>query len=228
MVDRGELAGLWQSILQADPNRLFGADSWRLEQRSGFGDDLAQPGFVGSRYQRGGILFLAKNPGKGTLPLSAGEERHLSALRGLRSAVPESLLASFERLMDELLDVMPGWGVFQNYVRPIISEAGIAHESVAYINLLKWRSEDARPGMFRRSWLAHTQEQYRLLQPRYVIALGHTTEGIFQDLLRRYGATKPDRLEKVERRRRDDQDPHERTKQHMHEIARRLHDRYGG
>ncbi len=129
--------------------------------------------------------------------------------------------------MDELLNIMPSWPIVRYYVHPIISEASIAPESVAYMNLLKWRSEDARPRMFRRSWLAHTQEQYRLLQPRFVIALGHTTEGIFQDLLRRFGATKPDRLEKVERRRRDDQEPYERTKQHMHEIAQKLRDRYG-
>jgi hypothetical protein len=47
MVDRLELARLWQSILQSAPDQLFGWDAEILMDISSAGDHLPQPGFVG-------------------------------------------------------------------------------------------------------------------------------------------------------------------------------------
>jgi hypothetical protein len=227
MINRTELARLWQSILQTNPNPLFGADANRLEQREGLGDELAQPGFVGPLYRPGGILFLGKNPGKGSPPLSVGEERHLEALQNLKAASPESLLDYFEALTKTLLvETMPNWPVVQNYVHPILSEASISQESIAYMNLLKWRSEDPDP-MLDRSWRAHTQEQYRLLRPAFVVFLGRGIGEKFKPVLRRYSTMRPDRIEMLRRERNDKQMPRDDTKQHMSTIAQTLHRMYG-
>lgn len=75
--DRLELARLWQAILQSDPDQLFGSDAAILMDRPNVGDELPQPGFVGSSYRPGGVLFMGNNPGKGTLPLNALEEQHV-------------------------------------------------------------------------------------------------------------------------------------------------------
>ncbi|QIN82759.1 hypothetical protein GBA63_08940 [Rubrobacter tropicus] len=166
MIDRTELSRLWQAILRTDPHRLFGRDAERLAQRPGSGDELPQPGFVGPSYRLGGVLFMGKNPGKGAVPHNALEEAHIRALRNLQSAGPDSLLTSFEALTEDLTRIMSAWDIVRNYVRPIISRADMDLDSIAYLNLLKWRS-DAEPtmSMFRRSWQAHTNDQFHQLRP---------------------------------------------------------------
>ena len=106
MLDRSELAQLWQSILRTDPDRLFGWDAERLAERPGSGDELPQPGFVGPSYRPGGVLFLGNNPGKGTLPFDALEEQHVRALRNLEAADPDSLSGSFGTLLESLMQIM--------------------------------------------------------------------------------------------------------------------------
>jgi hypothetical protein len=179
MVDRLELAQLWQSILRTDPNRLFGQDTEMLMNRPNTGDDLPQPGFVGPSYRPGGVLFLGNNPGNGPSDpndLDNLDIRHIRALRGLKTADADSLLGSFEALMGALVQIMSEWGVVRNYVRPILSGANMDLDSIAYLNLFKWRSSEEPPArMYQDSWWEHTGEQYRLLRPKFVIALGSST-----------------------------------------------------
>jgi hypothetical protein len=82
--------------------------------------------------------------------------------------------------MEALVQIMSGWDIVRNYVRPIISKADMDLDSIAYLNLLKWRSDDEPTiSMFRRSWQAHTRDQYRLLRPTFVIAIGKGTADLF-------------------------------------------------
>lgn len=53
---RTDLAVLWRRILQTDHERLLGLDFDRLQNRS-WGDQLAQPGYVGPGYRPGGLAF---------------------------------------------------------------------------------------------------------------------------------------------------------------------------
>ncbi len=226
MTDRLELAQLWQSILRTDPSELFGWDAERLAQRPGSGDDLPQPGFVGPLYRPGGILFLAKNPGKGALPLNAVEAGHVRALKNLQSADLDSLLGSFETLMESLMQIMSGWDIVKNYVRPIISKADMDLDSIAYLNLLKWRCDIPTMYMFRQSWQAHTREQYRLLRPTFVIAIGKGPADIF-DSVSDSSDTAGMKLEVLERGRSDRQRPPIATTRLMPEIAREMRQHFG-
>ncbi len=226
MTDRLELAQLWQSILRTDPSGLFGWDAERLAQRPGSGDDLPQPGFVGPSYRAGGVLFLGNNPGKGTLPHSALEERHLQALRNLKEAAPDSLLGSFEALTEALMRIMSGWDIVRNYVRPIISKADMDLDSIAYLNLLKWRCDTPTTYMFRQSWQAHTGAQYRLLRPSFVIAIGSTAADRFETVSSRRDAAAV-RTFSLKRARSDRQRPPVETMQLMPEIAREIRQHFG-
>jgi hypothetical protein len=223
MTDRLELAHLWQSVLRTDPRQLFGRNADRLARRPGSGDELPQPGFVGSQHQPGGILFLAKNPGKGTLPLSALEEHHVQALRNLKAADPDSLLGSFETLMESLVQIMSAWDIVRNYVRPVISKADMDLDSIAYLNLLKWRSDDEPTmSMFRRSWQAHTREQLRLLRPAFVIAIGKGTADVFNTVSQSNDTAGITGFKVLERGRSDRQRPPAGTIQLMSKIAEEI------
>ncbi len=168
MIDRTELAQLWQSVLGTDPNRLFGRDAENLMQRSDSGDDLPQPGLVGPSYRAGGVSFLGNYPGNATTALSTLERQHVRALRDLKDATPDRLQGSFEALMESLVPIMSEWGLVQKYVRPIVDL-----DSIAYLNLFKWRSRREPPArMYHQSWREHTGKQYRLLRPKFVVALG--------------------------------------------------------
>ncbi len=220
-VDRTELAQLWQSVLRTDPDRLFGWDAERLAQRPGSGDELPQPGFVGPSYRPGGVLFLGNNPGKGALPHSTLEERHLQALRNLKEADPDSLLGSFEALTEALMRIMSGWDIVRNYVRPIISKADVDLASIAYLNLLKWRCDTPTMHMFRQSWQAHTKEQYRLLRPAFVVAIGSTAADRFEAVSGTHN-TADVKTFRLKRARSDRQRPPADAMRLMPEIAKEI------
>jgi hypothetical protein len=226
MTDRLELAQLGQSILRTDPDRLFGMDTERLARRPGSGDELPQLGFVGPSYQPGGVLFLGNNPGKGPLPLNALEEQHVRSLRDLQVADPDSLQVSFEALMEALMPIMSGWDIVRNYVRPIISKSDIELDSVAYLNLLKWHCDTPTMRMFHQSWQAHTREQYRLLRPEFVIAIGSTTADRFEAVSSTHD-TAGARVFRLKRARSDRQRPPVDAMRLMPEIAQEIRERYG-
>lgn len=232
MIDRAELARLWQSVLRTDPNRLFGRGADILMDGSNTGDDLPQPGFVGPSYRPGGILFLGNNPGNGPKDpneLNDLEIRHIRALRDLKDATPDSLQGSFEALMESLVPVMSGWGLIQKYVRPILSGSDIDLDSIAYLNLFKWRSRifdwhssrDTPAHAYRESWREHTGKQYRLLRPTFVIALGIETFDKFK-AVSSVSDTTGVRLFKLKRKRNDQQPPPEATLQLMPEIVKEI------
>jgi hypothetical protein len=170
---------------------------------------------------------MGKNPGKGTLPHNALEEAHLRALRNLQSAGPDSLLASFETLTEDLTRIMSAWDIVRNYVRPIISRADMDLDSIAYLNLLKWRSEgEPTMSMFRRSWQAHTEDQFRLLRPAFVVAIGKGTADVFASASDSHD-TAGIKLNVLERGRSDRQRPPSSTARLMPEIAQEIRRRYG-
>jgi hypothetical protein len=236
MINRLGLAQLWQSILTADPYRLFGRDAEILMDRSSAGDDLPQPGFVGSTYRPGGVLFLGNNPGNGPEDpddLDDLERRHIRALRDLKAAPPNSLQGSFEALMESLVPVMSEWGLVQKYVRPILSGADMDLDSIAYLNLFKWRSKifkwrstkDTPARVYRQSWQKHTGKQCRLLRPIFVVALGNETFGWFKRISSASDTTGV-KVFRLKRARNDWQCPPEETLQVMPKIAEEIRRQY--
>lgn len=220
---RDELAVLWKAILHANPKVVFGNSAHRLESRPGLGDEIPQPGFVGTRYRAGGVFFLGKNPGKGAQRRSREDALQFEAFRRLREAERPDLRPRFEDLMQLLAQqVMPTWYVVQNYVAPVLSKAGAGLDDIAYLNLLKWRSEVATPLVFDISWESHTGEQYTMLRPALVVAIGRSTRDRFEILLRRSGAPKPEGLLFLERSRRDAMPPPASTIHKIPEVARKV------
>jgi hypothetical protein len=169
-----QLALLWRRILRRDPQALFAPHNGRLLRRHD-GDDLAQPGFVGRHYTAGGLVFVSMNPGGGERAGRGPGDRVLyQALRTLRDSTGEGILPAFESLIDLLEKGMPNGRIFCNFVRPVLEYAGVRFSDVAYLNLLKWRTQSSRglKELYEISWRDHVMEQVSLLEPRLVVAIG--------------------------------------------------------
>lgn len=110
---------------------------------------------------------------------------------------------------------------------PLISEADLDLGSIAYVNLFKWRSE-AEPtiSMFRRSWQAHTGNQFVLLRPAFVIVVGKGTADIFSSVSDS-SITAELKLRVLERGRSDRQRPPIATTRLMPEITREIRQHLG-
>jgi len=73
-----------------------------------------------------------------------------------------------------LEEVMPTWSIYRNFVAPVLQCARLRLSQVAYLNLLKWRTHQgaALERLYELSWKHHTREQFILLEPGFVIAIG--------------------------------------------------------
>jgi hypothetical protein len=167
---RIELAALWQRILQTDPADLFETTIGRLQNRS-WGDQLAQPGYVGPNYQRGGLAFVSMNPGGGRgSGLGPEDLLQYEALTQLRDCTDAELAAKFPALTEIFQKIMPTWKIIQRLVDPILNATGIPFSSIAYFNLLKWRASDSSnlSKLYDLSWRDHTGPLHFDVIPRVI------------------------------------------------------------
>lgn len=168
-----QLAELWHDILRSDAAELFGAEAERLLIRHS-GDEVAQPGYVGKHYRRGGLVFIGMNPGGGRDGLGPADRLQYEALRRLTDATDRKVLQRFDDLIDVLAKIMPTWKIVMNFVAPVLQSTNGAFDDTAYLNILKWRTAKSSGLMrlYQLSWAAHTGEQLELLAPGTLIAVG--------------------------------------------------------
>ncbi len=193
---RRELALLWQRILRTKPEQLFGSDIARLQTRS-WGDQLPQPGYVGRNYQPGGLVFVSMNPGGGSgVGLGPDDLSQYEALNRLRDCKDFEIAERFSDVMDVLIEIMPRWKIIRNFVDPILRSTGVSFSSIAYFNLLKWRTSSSNnlKTLYDISWKDHTKQQVCILKPSVVIAVGvdagnafrrHHTDALHFDMIPR-------------------------------------------
>lgn len=167
-------ASLWQRILRTDRQKLFGADAARLLDRHE-GDKLAQPGYVGPSYQPGGLVLVGMNPGGGPQDgLGPADRDMYSASQAVREASPDELVPAFRLLTARLAEVMPTWKLHRNVVALVLAGTGRTMDDIAYVNLLKWRTDSSSglSRLYKLSWADHTREQIELLAPGHVVGVG--------------------------------------------------------
>jgi hypothetical protein len=184
------LASYWQKILRTEPRRVFRAHFSAL--RSFNEDDwIAQPGYVGSHYKCGGLVFIAANPGgpkSKTLPPSDRQQYKL--LQVLRKAKPPQRVRAFKNLNRYLCQSMKRWNIYATYIPDILQQTGIKFSDIAFINLVKRRTVGQKMPreLLELSWHAHSRDQVMLLRPSVIICLGNTAGRFIQ---RVYGTVIP-------------------------------------
>ena len=173
--DRNRLAILWQEILSFAERRelLFGALTPRLLNRLPE-DRLPHPGFVGSRYASGGLLFLGMNPAAGGDGLAPDELPHYARLRRLQTAEPQFRVEAFQDLMEYDANWYPSIRIMRTIVTPVLSGSGLSYDSIAYVNVLKWRTSTSSglAPLYKISLKAHTLAQLKEINPGTIAVLG--------------------------------------------------------
>jgi len=170
---KSELSQIWQQILLTNPKAIFGAEVTKLSNRH-YADAIPQPGFVGSNYRRGGILFIAMNPGGGADEHDFDGRLIYATLQHLRASDVEARNAAFDQMNKTHQQIVPQWKICANFVSPVLKCTGQTLQDVAYINLLKWRTQKSSglDCLYGLSWDAHTHKQVEALAPGAVIAVG--------------------------------------------------------
>ena len=175
---------LWWRILRQNPNDLFGPEVAKLRNQT-WGDRIPQPGYLGNDYVPGGIMFVSMNPG-GSQRDRPGttDEQQLLALKKLGECARADSLRGFANLRAVLERIMPTWSIYRNFVAPILECAKLRFSHVVYLNLLKWRTQKdaALDRLYALSWQHHTREQFDLLRPGVVIAIGLGSGDAFKQL----------------------------------------------
>lgn len=177
---KSELSQIWQQILLTNPKAIFGAEVTKLSNRH-YADAIPQPGFVGSNYRRGGLLFVAMNPGGGADENDPDDHKIYSALQRLRNADAKVRNEAFDEANVVHRLIVPEWKIWANFVSPILRCTGITMQEVAYINLLKWRTQKSSglERLYGLSWEAHTCRQVEALAPGAVVAIGSDAGRVF-------------------------------------------------
>lgn len=173
-MDRVAVAKLWREIAQEEPPPILAASGLLYDESH---HRLPQPGFVGERYEPGGLLIMGLNPASGGDGLSKGDLKQYDLLRNLQTSEDVSLIAHFEAFTSHLADFMPAWNIIRNNgVTDILKARRMSFDDVAYLNVCKWRTKDKPPTdrILGESWI-QTRKQVELLDPREVIILGIRT-----------------------------------------------------
>jgi hypothetical protein len=137
-------------------------------------DRLCQPGLVGRRYARGGILILGLNPAAGGDGMSPGDLIQYERLKALQEASDAELISRFEHLVDHLVSFMPAWSIIENTgINAILNAHKISFQDVAYLNVCKWRTKTSSLSVCLKNESWHlTRKQVELLKPARTIVLG--------------------------------------------------------
>ena len=136
---------LWQRILRLDHTSLFSDAPHDIRDRPHGFDRLPQPGFVGRRYERGGLLLVGQNPGNDAIGKGISESDRLQygfLIYRLGDARDLSkTVEAYNGLMAVLgSEVMPRWSIIRKVVQPLLDGLGMDLDQIAYINLIEFRN----------------------------------------------------------------------------------------
>ena len=114
------------------------------------------------------------NPGNGPKGFDPQEAPHYKCLQELRDASIPSRRAAFEALMAYDEAWYPSIRIMRVIVSEVLSGTGYGYDSIAYMNVLKWRTE--KPSglnqLYKLSMKAHTLDQIAALDPGIIVLLG--------------------------------------------------------
>lgn len=133
------------------------------------GENVAQPGYIGSNYSKSRVLLVGQNPGT---PKSREvlDRPYTAALRALRD---EPSHQTYSELCRVLRNFIPHWPVTNNYFP--LSESGLTLDEIAYCNIIRCRTEsDKKPNrkLAQACIEEHFEHWLNFLQPAVVIFIG--------------------------------------------------------
>ena len=133
---------------------------------------LIDPGYLGPKYKKGGILVVGLNPG-----CPKEKKNSLAEL-------------SFKKIMEMLKEKMKGWEIWKNMNKVGLEPLFNRIPEIAYTNLVKcaWYEKDGKknktnlPDDIFKSCKDYLKKQVDILDPKVVIFLGKKTFDKAQEL----------------------------------------------
>lgn len=175
-LDRRQLAMVFHRNVQVSRAEIFGANDPMPMHLT---DDAALmfPGYVGRRFQSGGPLLLAINPGGGGDAYqrrTMEDERLYPLLDAFRRSGPDDAPQIFEDINVAFAAIVSRWNLMR-ILGPVIDAAGAALDEIAYLNAVPYRTRgDKVPSANAKqnAWRLITGPTIAGLRPGMVIALG--------------------------------------------------------
>ena len=166
MTNEIELTRLWHQIATAAPrNYLPGTKTGLIT------DERAQPGYLGSSFDTGKLLFVGMSPGSE----SRGTDND-AVHEAIRNFSEQNNQETFQQLNTVLRDQISSeehpWSIWK-YIKPVLLGAGYSLDEFALINLCPWRCDKkTAASLYEECWGSFVEKQLSLLSPRNIVALG--------------------------------------------------------
>lgn len=159
-------------------------------------DDARVPflGFCGPRYQQGGFVFLAINPGGGGDAYTARTPQDRELIPLIEKFVASDIEhadATFTRMRDRYAAHVQSWNLWR-IMKPTLAACNQAIDQICYLNVFPYRTAgDVLPSKvaLRRAWSLVTGRLLAEFKPSNLVALGKKAGNIAAEL-----HTQPPRL----------------------------------
>lgn len=186
---RNEVGHIYHEVANVDARRIYGAAIERKIPLHQHADALVPAvGWVGSEYRRGGVAFVAINPGGGgdAYDEPRADDVHLYALmRAFRDAPPHEVQARFAELSDGWIDIQVANHGIHGPVSLVLKALGRNVHEAAFLDLVPVRTrKDGMPtkAMVTESWRLSSGRLLAALQPGLVVFLGVKAHRAFSRL----------------------------------------------
>lgn len=191
---RMELAAAWREVANLKRADIFGyADPLRPISNA---QDIDTPaiGCVGTSYRPGGTVFLSVNPAGGADGRFAdvGDREMYDHFRSVGSASESELLGLFEISNQKMVDEMPKWRIYKQYIGGVLDALGRDRSQIAYLYVVPFRTRGDKAALikesvWRRGAALSLCKRLKLLQPSVIVAYDRISEAVG----RAYAAVQP-------------------------------------
>ena len=172
------LANEFQRVAQVGRASLYGTKQ-DAQMPINLIEDARIPflGFCGPRYQPGGVVLLAINPGGGGdsyVNRTQEDQALIPLIESFLKASSSQVESAFRRMCDEYSKMVQTWNLRRILV-PTIEACGLTIDQVCYLNCFPYRTAgDVRPSAqaLAAAWSNITQPLINALKPSRIVALG--------------------------------------------------------
>jgi hypothetical protein len=136
--------------------------------------DTPQIGYIGPRYQAGGVVAVGYNPGNGSLAIrNQGDQMLMPALECFRERCDE---ITYLRAIEVAQVVSQGWSIWRKHVHPWLEAVRLDADQIAYLNVNPFRTKSQSKfvsEVWDICWQLHLAPLLKVLEPKIVVGLGN-------------------------------------------------------
>lgn len=152
-------------------------------------DDARSPflGFCGERWQPGGTVLLAINPGGGGASYQSRNPHDaelIPLIQEFKNSATDTAHSAFMRMCSSYQEQVQNWNLWR-ILGPTLEACACSLDQVCYLNIFPYRTaRDAKPSQpaLRNAWAHITQPLLASLKPGRLVALGKKAGNVAAEL----------------------------------------------